>query len=118
MLLARLQPYTGTEEREMTLRYFKATDGQITVFRASATRAYASAWFTTEGNRPIGDIGFSGKPLPLGKYPAVEITKAEYEALQAAKVERVKAAGENLKWATSPQSSWVRNADLTEATQS
>jgi hypothetical protein len=102
----------------MTIRYFKATDGVITVFRASATRVYASAWFTTEGNRPIGDIGFSGKPLPLGKYPAVEITKAEYEALQAAKLERVKAAGENPKWATSPQSSWVRNAALTEAAHS
>ena len=30
MLLACLQPYTAAEEREMTCRYFKATDGVIT----------------------------------------------------------------------------------------
>ena len=100
----------------MTVRYYKATDGVLTVFRAT-TRVYASAWFTTEtgqGGLPLlrrsPGIGFSPHALGTrgGNYPAVEITEAEYDTLVAAKIERVKNEGRDPKYFTSLQDSWVR----------
>ena len=92
------------------MRYFKATDGVITVFRSSATRVYVSASFTRyDGEtRPSGDIGFSAKP---GKFPTTEITHSEFVELTAAKVKRMKADG-CPTWMTGPQQSWVRNEAL------
>jgi len=92
-------------------KFYKATDGKITAFRATASgRAYQSAQLTGKGG-----IGFrSAKALPPATFPAVEITKAEYDALQAAKVERLKAEGKRGSY-TSPQDSWVRNASLPDA---
>jgi hypothetical protein len=105
----------------MTKRYYKATDGVLTVFRAT-TRVFASAWFTTEtppGGLPYpymlgprGGIGFSNKPVSPGKYVVVEITAAEFGALQAAKVERIKAMGGDPSHHTSHQDSWVHNRCL------
>lgn len=100
----------------MAMRYFKSSNGTVTVFRASATRSYTFAgWISTkDGCGVTGDIGFSNA-LRGARYTsanAVEITKAEYEALQAAKRSRVAAAGGAPEWATSPQNSWVRNSDL------
>jgi hypothetical protein len=104
----------------MTVRYYKATDGVLTVFRAS-TRVYASAWFTTEtgqGRLPFlrrsPGIGFS-KHAPgtrSGNYPTIEITEAEYGALLMAKVARIKNDGRDPKYFTSLQDSWVRNRAL------
>jgi hypothetical protein len=105
----------------MSKRYYKATDGVLTVFRAT-TRVFASARFTTETPPgglphpymfgPRGGIGFSSKPVSPGKYVVVEITEAEFDALQAAKVERIKATGGNPSDHTSHQDSWVRNRCL------
>ena len=104
----------------MAVRYYKATDGLLTVFRAT-TRAYASAWFTTEtgqGRLPFlrrsPGIGFSKHALGTrgGEYPTVEITEAEYAALVAAKVARVKNEGRDPKYFTSLQDSWVDNQAL------
>jgi hypothetical protein len=104
----------------MTDRYYKATDGLLTVFRASK-RVYASAWFTTEigqGGLPFvrrsPGIGFSmhAPGARGGNYPTEEITEAEYAALVAAKVERVKNEGRDPKYFTSPQDSWVHNRAL------
>jgi hypothetical protein len=97
----------------MTTRYFKATDGKVTVFRASKTRVYSSAWFDVyaadDGGPRVGASGFSVKPAGWGgQFPAVEISKAEYDALVVRKVERIKAAGGNPSYAA-PHSSWVRN---------
>jgi hypothetical protein len=39
---------------------------------------------------PRGGIGFSSKPVSPGKYVVVEITEAEFDTLQAAKVERMR----------------------------
>jgi hypothetical protein len=88
----------------MTTRYFKATDGWTTVFRATATRAYQSATMHRWG------ISFSAKPAGLDDMATVEITKSEYEALQAAKVEQIKAHGRDPARYTSPQDSWIRNS--------
>lgn len=92
-------------------KYFSATDGTITVFRASETRTYVSA--TMAGR---GGIGFSGKPAgrqgTTEYHPATEITKAEYEALNAIKMARIKAAGRTL---INPGDSWVNNTDLVPA---
>jgi hypothetical protein len=97
------------------LRYFSATDGVITVFRASASRVYSSAWFTTEVSqgkpRPANGLGFSVSKhgnYPGGKYPAKEISKAEYDQLVAWKVNRLLAAG-RYPGGASPQDSWVVN---------
>ena len=104
----------------MTVRYYKATDGVLTVFRATA-RVCASAWFTTEtgqGGLPLlrrsPGIGFSPHALGArgGNYPAVEITEAEYDTLVAAKIERVKNEGRDPKYFASLQDSWVHNRAL------
>ena len=64
----------------MTKRYFSATDGDVTVFRASATRVYQSALKLRHG------ISFSATPahLMLGAMPAKEITKAQEIILELA----------------------------------
>ena len=104
----------------MTVRYYKATDGVLTVFRAS-TRVYASAWFATETGqsglpalRRSPGIGFSthARTTRGGNYPAVEITEAEYGALVVAKVARIKNDGRDPKYFTSLQDSWVHNQAL------
>ena len=90
-------------------RYFKATDGIVTVFRASATRAYLFASF----NAPNGVMGGKWEDKPsfsakAGKFPAEEISKVEYDALVARKNERIGA--NKPKWAYSqPWNSWIRN---------
>ena len=91
----------------MTTRYFKATDGKITAFRASKTRVYQSADLGNE-NRHLGSrygIGFSGKPGPV---KAVEIDKAEYDRLVVLKNARLG----KMQYGPSPQDSWVDNAAL------
>lgn len=98
----------------MTTRYFSATDGTFTVFRATASAAYASAsWL---GDRPYPYcLGFSRKPAGSGipgRFPTTEISKAQYDALVAAKQDRQRLAGQDPQRYSSPQDSWVRNADL------
>jgi hypothetical protein len=113
----------------MPTRYFKATDGTFTVFRATASRVYASAWMVIDRSTeraandtwvPVGEphpvnMGFSAKPSAA--LPAVEITKAEYSALVARKVARTdaeKAANPALwrGYGHSPRDSWVSNEAL------
>jgi hypothetical protein len=101
-------------------RFFKATDGHVTVFRASDTRDYKSAFFTSTevDGRWVrqGPISFSGNPIVGVKisiqHPAVEIVQSEYETLIAGKNTRVQATGGDPRHATSPQHSWVSNAAL------
>lgn len=83
----------------MATRYFKSTDGKITTFRATKTRAYQSANVTMRS--------FSEKHPGPGTFPTSEITKAEYDALQAAKIERITSEGGRLDWANDPAKSWV-----------
>jgi hypothetical protein len=91
----------------MSKRYFKATDGKTTFFRASDTRVYASAQKTT------GSVSFSAGPPGFGWVPAVEITKAEYEALVALKNARLEAVyGEGGSRYSPPYFSWVCNSQL------
>lgn len=97
----------------MAKQYFKATDGRITVFRASDTRSYTSAAFHTEAciaPHPHGMISFSGRPD--GKFPTVVISKPEYDQLMELKNKRIRNAGGDPRWATSPQDSWIRNSQL------
>jgi len=92
----------------MTKRFFKATDGKITTFRASATRVYHSA--------NINCASFSGahaSPI-LGTVPAVEITEAEFAILNAAKHRRLYAQP-NYRGFTKPSDSWVANEALEPA---
>lgn len=100
----------------MTKRYFKATDGKITVFRATDTKIYASANFHTYesgGAFHCGrDIGFSGRSPSTHGYAAVEISRAEYDHLTAIKQARIVGQGSSLKYSTSPSDSWVRNTQL------
>jgi hypothetical protein len=100
----------------MQRRYFKATNGTVTIYRATESRAYVSAWIQAhESGRPI-NMGFSAKPGPL---PAVEVSKEEYAALVARKMERtnarkaeIEAAGERVyrSFGSSPSDSWFFNA--------
>lgn len=96
-----------------TTRYFKATDGVVTVFRASKTRIYQSAWFTRHDGEtwPAGESGFSGKAAGAGggQFPATQIEKAEFDRLVAAKNRRL---GDTRY--VSPSDSWVCNADVAE----
>lgn len=87
----------------MTKRYYKATDGTFTIFRATDSRIYKGAWMTVDGfkTRPR-NMGFSGKYS--GALEAIEIGKGEYDALVLYKKQRT---DDN-----APSASWVRNADL------
>lgn len=78
----------------MTTRYFKADDGERTYFRATKTKAYA-------GLKPDR---YNYRAWTSGAYqwPAVEITKGEYDRLNAAK-QPGRAA---------PQDSWVLSAEI------
>jgi hypothetical protein len=106
-ITAAILAANGVQET-MAKTYFKATDGVRTIFRATeAGRLYRSGVFF-----PGGAIGFSGKVPSTGSYPAVKITKAEYDTLVRAKVARVIATGKDPKYAESPQDSWVNNASL------
>jgi hypothetical protein len=87
----------------MSKRYFSATDGDVTVFRASDTKVYQSA------TRTRWSISFSGKPAGLGAMPAKEITKAQYAALVALKQARVQASGGRHSDGGAPSDSWVAN---------
>lgn len=96
----------------MTTRYFKATNGTVTMFRASKTRVYLSAQF-----RPA--ISFSGNNRTY-PHPVEEINKAEYDRLVKLKNERVKAADASKSdkrhtYSVGPQDSWVYNADIPAA---
>lgn len=94
----------------MTKRYFKATDGKVTVFRSSEERVYRAASFKTKPDGRIFGIGFSSGS---GSYETVEITQAEYESLVARKMARVRASGATARGAgSSPQDSWISNASL------
>jgi hypothetical protein len=110
------------------IRYYKASDGVFTVFRSTATREYRSAWIQ-HGRAPLGsglatrvaNFGFSAKHAheagaprhatqATGQYPAVEISKAEYDDLKLAQKQRW---GGSLKHC-GPRDSWVRNEGLNE----
>lgn len=107
----------------MAKRYFRSTDGHITVFRATASKAYQSAFFasTQDDNARwvrSGPIGFSATSATegahlRGHHPAEEIVQSEYEALVAHKNTRLKARGLHPARYNSPQESWVSNAALT-----
>jgi hypothetical protein len=92
----------------MTKRYYQSTivvphsGAKITIFRATATMRYQSAGFGR-----YGDFGFSTKAPAGGMWSAIEITKAEYDALVACKAERLKAEGRSY---TKPSDSWVEAA--------
>lgn len=75
------------------MKYYAATDGKRTTFRATAERTYASAGFDP--------IRFSAAMSHGDMFPTIELTKAEYDALAAKKAERTAH--------NSPQHSWVTN---------
>jgi hypothetical protein len=98
------------------IRYFKATNGRFTVFRASPTRVYLSAWIQSDAKR-VTDFGFSMLSAK-GRVPAEEMTKDEYEALvkrktariEARKAEIVASGGQiSRSFGSSPSDSWVAN---------
>ena len=91
----------------MTTRYFKATDGAITYFRASATRVYQAA-YPSQYHRQGASFSASA-PDFVSAMPAVEITKAEYQTLLAAKAKRQDAVQMNKYWRNQPSESWVAN---------
>lgn len=85
--------------------YFKATDGEITIFRATG-RVYKYGYI---GEDTIGFSNVQGAAKRYRYFPAISITKSEYDALQAARVERLKCAGLDPTRHTSPRDSWVLN---------
>lgn len=90
----------------MTKRYFSATDGKTTVFRGTGRPdGFKFASFDAD----LRNISFHNSPKP-GCYPAVEITAAEYKALTAIKLARLKAA--SWGYYTSPSDCWVSNSEL------
>lgn len=98
-------------------RYFKAVHGSRTYFRKTASRAYTHFSVTKYG------ASFSAV---RGDVPAIEITQAEYDQLNALKRKRTdveKCAWEEKTgrvytgvWHNSPQDSWVAN-EVIEAAQ-
>lgn len=106
-------------------RYFKATDGKNTYFRASPTRVYQS--LTVEG---AGRFDWTLHQDGRGRFPAFEITRQEYVALTALKnagAARAKAewqadhpGQEPRSWQfvwNAPRDSFVPNSELPGAAQ-
>jgi hypothetical protein len=101
-------------------RYFKATDGQVTVFRQSRHDVFRSADFRSElmtrGWSLVGSISFVVTlPWHPDSFATKEISAAEYNTLAVLKERRLLAdycAQAALAASRSPQNSWVRNADL------
>jgi hypothetical protein len=85
----------------MSVRYFKATDGQRTYFRASPTRIYQS--LSVDPTRPV-IWGWTLHRHANGRYPAVEITREEYVRLCAIKNKD--------HTYTAPRHSFIDNATL------
>lgn len=92
----------------MTDRYFKATDGVRTYFRASPTRVYRSMSTGQGYNRRDTVLHMHDR----GMFPAVEITRAEYNALMALK--RIRTAGRTYH-SSAPSDSWVENSEIAAA---
>lgn len=88
----------------MALRYFKGSDGKITVFRGS-TRMFRAVSTTDPAGRH--SISFAGTLGP-GRFPVEEISKAEYQKLVRAKLARVSALDVRGS-GSSPQDSWITN---------
>lgn len=85
----------------MTTRYFKATDGEKTYFRASS-----GAYESLTGLEPGAlRFGWSFHRDGRGRHPVTEITRKEYVALIALKQKRV--PGRN-----APGYSWVLNSAI------
>lgn len=82
----------------MTKRYFKATDGTRTFFRASGSFVFASA------NLNSYTPAFSSAAPGPFTVPAVEIDRAEYNRLHAIKTQRTTQAY--------PCESYVLNSQL------
>lgn len=101
-----------------TIRYFKATDGDRTFFRASPTRVYLSASVFPDYRDFV--LHWDAR----GPFPVTEITRQEFKALvalKAARIEREKAAyraahpgtpNSLSSWGTAPRDSWVANEDI------
>jgi hypothetical protein len=86
-----------------TERFFKFTDGNRVYFRASKTKVYVS------GGKGQYGIAFSTKPVIPGMHPVTEISKAEYKALVAAKIERSNREWDQrdlAKWGDQPKPRW------------
>ena len=126
----------------MTKRYFKATNGTFTIFRASESKTYRFAWMklgqvsrrTASGDWerygemiPL-DMGFTNPANPrrphdaIGPFPAIEIGKGEYAALVVIKTKRIeawraelRAKGQTMFGSVSPSDSWVHNDELPDA---
>lgn len=91
------------------MKYYKATDGVITVFRATERRTYASAWIRRHAgpDHTVG-IGFSPKE---GGYPVVEISRDEYTLLGIIRDKRL-FAGRIKDSIPRARDAWVRNDEL------
>lgn len=85
----------------MTTRYFAATDGKLTYFRASPSRVYRS--MTLYPDRSYNPYTFHMHAN--GSFPVHEITGKEYRALIRLKAQRDPRA-------TAPSDSWVFNSQL------
>lgn len=85
------------------IRYFSATDGVRTCFRASSTMAYVSGECQEKvwTGQVTYHTRFSKAP---GLWPAKEITKAEFNQLMTLKQARTKQ--------TAPWASWIMNSSL------
>jgi hypothetical protein len=97
----------------MTKRYFKFTDGTRTVFRGTGmAHGFRFGWTT-----PRGWVGFSNSAVNAKAvtYFAVEIDKAEFNALVKLKAKRVADAGLDNDRYSSPQDAWVFNEALAQA---
>lgn len=91
-------------------RYFRASNDTVTVFRSTQSRDYTRASIRRapvdlQSPNAICLFSFSAS---VGELEAVEITKAEYAQLVAAKTKRT--AG--VPYSHGPVYSWVPNSDV------
>lgn len=92
-------------------RYFKATNGTVTIFRASDARVYQSAWIQLHPTGAVHLMGFSARQRG-GELVVEEIVKSDYDTLVARKNARLKAIGARDDAFGEPRNSWVNNEAL------
>lgn len=105
-------PIAAVRRERPKRRYFKATDGTVTIFRASDARVYESAWVQLYPTGAVHLMGFSARPARVGELVVEEIVKSDYDTLVARKNSRLKAIGARDDAFGEPRNSWVNNEAL------
>jgi len=93
------------------MRYFKASDGKITVFAAAQPPCDDYSWAHIADEWHF-NFGYEAHHSPSVAIRSVEITEAEYAALRAAMLAHADSEGRDPKSLRRKSNGWLRNENL------